>query len=324
MAKKGIIVRDQDAIEAILSYINFCIKMPEEFDRVSLAIIAHYAIIMVHPFADSNHRTGQLLQDFILIESGYPPISLFVDTTPDKYREKLDDVRCTRGRDIRPVIRYLSTSLMNTLKEINSASEEKDPRQIISSGSGSESSKVSESSKEINSASEENYPRQIRSGSESPTEPENKKPRVFSSCTSSSSCYTEPETARGEDNDTFNRQLTPIFFDASLLEDSVFNPAISVHLPSRNDDLFPSSSELNDGHSSKSSLQEDNKVSKFGLGCLFKEALREFNPQLLLYDNSYPPSPPAVVDPSVPSKAGLSLLFKAALGEFNPELLKYD
>ena len=45
---------------------------------VERAAEAHYRFVSIHPFSDGNGRVGRLLQNLLLIQSGYPAITLLV------------------------------------------------------------------------------------------------------------------------------------------------------------------------------------------------------------------------------------------------------
>ena len=40
---------------------------------VTVAALAHYKLVSIHPFVDENGRTARLLMNLILIQNGYPP-----------------------------------------------------------------------------------------------------------------------------------------------------------------------------------------------------------------------------------------------------------
>ena len=49
----------------------------EERDNLESAIYTHLAIAGIQPFDDGNKRTSRLIQDAILVESGYPPAIIY-------------------------------------------------------------------------------------------------------------------------------------------------------------------------------------------------------------------------------------------------------
>ena len=81
---------------------RFCKWLHEEFhfgksqhfiDSVIQAIVTHVYIEWIHPFADSNGRTGRLVEFYVLLRSGTPDIASHIlsnfynDTRPEYYRQ---------------------------------------------------------------------------------------------------------------------------------------------------------------------------------------------------------------------------------------------
>ena len=48
-----------------------------------LSCIFHYEFVFIHPFKDGNGRMARLMMNYVLISSGYLPLSI-----PLKYREQ--------------------------------------------------------------------------------------------------------------------------------------------------------------------------------------------------------------------------------------------
>ena len=46
---------------------------------VEFAAIAHYKLVVIHPFYDGNGRTSRLLMNWILMQAGFPPVTIRVE-----------------------------------------------------------------------------------------------------------------------------------------------------------------------------------------------------------------------------------------------------
>jgi hypothetical protein len=103
-------------------------------DVVTLASIAHYGLVLnvfiikkiivekqirLQAFTEGNHRTGQLLQNFLLMSGGYPPMHLY---SLKEYYDLDKDAKIrtdyARGVDIRPFIRFLFANLELTMDSV--------------------------------------------------------------------------------------------------------------------------------------------------------------------------------------------------------------
>lgn len=60
-------------------------KLPTITDPLTQATTLHHGISHIHPFADGNGRTARLAMNFILLASGYPPISIAPEIRIDYY-----------------------------------------------------------------------------------------------------------------------------------------------------------------------------------------------------------------------------------------------
>jgi Fic family protein len=71
---------------------------------------------MLQAFPEANHRTGRLLQDFILMDSGYPPV--FISDIP-KYEKIIRNISDKPGSDLRPFIRFIYDCLKETIEIVS-------------------------------------------------------------------------------------------------------------------------------------------------------------------------------------------------------------
>ena len=98
-------------MEEFVSWINSgeALRMhPIEF-----AAIAHYRLVVIHPFYDGNGRTSRLLMNLILMQAGYPPVAIQIDDRL-RYYETLE---LANNGDIRPFIRFIAECTERTLDE---------------------------------------------------------------------------------------------------------------------------------------------------------------------------------------------------------------
>ena len=87
---------------------------------IEFAAIAHYKLVVIHPFYDGNGRTSRLLMNLILMQAGYPPVAIQIDDRL-RYYETLE---LANNGDIRPFIRFIAECTERTLDEYLSATME--------------------------------------------------------------------------------------------------------------------------------------------------------------------------------------------------------
>ncbi|CAI5449306.1 unnamed protein product [Caenorhabditis angaria] len=73
-------------------------------DPIEKAAIAHYKLVLVHPFTDGNGRTARLLLNLIMMRSGFPPVILPVETRAEYY----SSLHVANLGDLRPFVRYVA------------------------------------------------------------------------------------------------------------------------------------------------------------------------------------------------------------------------
>ena len=84
---------------------------------VELAARAHYRLVHIHPFYDGNGRTARLLMNYILMQAGYPPVSVRMADRQHYYRH----LEAANGGDVRPFVRFIARCTDRTLDEYLSA-----------------------------------------------------------------------------------------------------------------------------------------------------------------------------------------------------------
>ncbi len=97
--------------------LNFYSKYKKKLHPLSLAVIFHHKFEKIHPFADGNGRTGRMIINLILIESGYPPL-IIAKSQRGKYLDML--ARCDKidlekvGTEYDGLIEYIAKSLIKS------------------------------------------------------------------------------------------------------------------------------------------------------------------------------------------------------------------
>lgn len=71
---------------------------------VEYAALAHYKLVVIHPFYDGNGRTSRLLMNLILMQAGFPPVTIKVQDRLQYY----ETLEMANAGDIRPFIRFIA------------------------------------------------------------------------------------------------------------------------------------------------------------------------------------------------------------------------
>ncbi|XP_057600955.1 protein adenylyltransferase FICD isoform X1 [Hippopotamus amphibius kiboko] len=87
---------------------------------VEFAALAHYKLVHIHPFVDGNGRTSRLLMNLILMQAGYPPVSVRKEQRAEYYHV-LEDAN---DGDVRPFIRFIAKCTETTLDTLLFATTE--------------------------------------------------------------------------------------------------------------------------------------------------------------------------------------------------------
>ncbi|XP_063769360.1 protein adenylyltransferase FICD isoform X2 [Pseudophryne corroboree] len=78
---------------------------------VEFAALAHYKLVYIHPFVDGNGRTCRLLMNLILMQAGYPPITIRKEQRSEYYLV----LELANEGDVRPFIRFIAKCTETTL-----------------------------------------------------------------------------------------------------------------------------------------------------------------------------------------------------------------
>lgn len=79
---------------------------------ILLAAEFHYKFIRIHPFDDGNGRTVRILMNFILMQSGYPPVVIKTEDKASYYAV----LRQADAGMIEPFIEYIAKNLCHSLE----------------------------------------------------------------------------------------------------------------------------------------------------------------------------------------------------------------
>lgn len=87
---------------------------------VEFAALAHYKLVYIHPFIDGNGRTSRLLMNLILMQAGYPPITIRKEQRSEYYHV----LEVANEGDVRPFIRFIAKCTEVTLDTLLFATTE--------------------------------------------------------------------------------------------------------------------------------------------------------------------------------------------------------
>ena len=85
----------------------------DQLHPIQLAALAHYTLVAIHPFYDGNGRTSRLLMNLILMQAGYPPVTILKEDKHLYYQH----LETANDGDVRPFIRFIAKCTEDTLDE---------------------------------------------------------------------------------------------------------------------------------------------------------------------------------------------------------------
>lgn len=107
-------------------------KNSNKLHPVELASIAHHRLVYIHPFSDGNGRTARLLMNLILMQKGYPMVTILKNDR-QKYYRALDKADRGNNGDIRKIVAQAVERSMNIyLKVIQSEDSPKEKLVLLS------------------------------------------------------------------------------------------------------------------------------------------------------------------------------------------------
>lgn len=84
---------------------------PDKLDPVSLSAVAHLEFEKAHPFIDGNGRVGRIIQNFLLMASGYLPIIIRINER-GRYFRALEESGVLGRPD--PFIRFIKMKVLDS------------------------------------------------------------------------------------------------------------------------------------------------------------------------------------------------------------------
>lgn len=108
-------------VELLMDQFEDWLNSPDVIDLhpVEYAAIAHYRLVYIHPFVDGNGRTARLLMNFILMQHGFPPVSVELQHRWEYY----ETLNAANTGDLRPFIRFIARCTSKTLGDYLDAAE---------------------------------------------------------------------------------------------------------------------------------------------------------------------------------------------------------
>ncbi len=84
----------------------------DDIDPILLASEFHFKYVSIHPFDDGNGRTARILMNFILMQSGYPPVIIKTEDKENYY----STLRQADAGILEPFVNYIANNLIHSLE----------------------------------------------------------------------------------------------------------------------------------------------------------------------------------------------------------------
>ena len=97
---------------------------PTSWDSVVRAIVVHFYVVSIHPFADGNGRTSRAVESYLLYQSGvnargfYSLANFYYRNRPE-YIEQLNQARFRWDPDLTPFVRFALEGLVEELESVH-------------------------------------------------------------------------------------------------------------------------------------------------------------------------------------------------------------
>ena len=99
--------------------------LPQDWDPVVRAIVAHFYVVSIHPFGDGNGRTARGIESYLLYQAGvnargFYSLANYYYRRRDEYIGLLDHVRFSTNGDLTPFVLFALQGLMEELETVHS------------------------------------------------------------------------------------------------------------------------------------------------------------------------------------------------------------
>lgn len=92
-------------------FVDWMKSNKKKYHPVELAALAHHRLVHIHPFVDGNGRTARLLMNLLLMQQGYPLVSILKNDRK-KYYDALD--KADRGNEA-PLMQFIAQAVERSL-----------------------------------------------------------------------------------------------------------------------------------------------------------------------------------------------------------------
>ena len=98
--------------------------VPNTWDPVLKAIIAHFYVVSIHPFGDGNGRTSRAVESFLLYKAGvnvrgYYSLANYYYQHRDEYIYRLNEIQMRGGSDLTPFASFALKGLVQELEAVH-------------------------------------------------------------------------------------------------------------------------------------------------------------------------------------------------------------
>ncbi len=111
--------------ELMRQFVDWFQREPQaSWDRVARAVVAHFYVVSIHPFADGNGRTGRAVESFILYQAGvntrgFYSLANYYYRLRGEYFRHLDQARSTPDTDLTPLVLFAARGLVEELEGVS-------------------------------------------------------------------------------------------------------------------------------------------------------------------------------------------------------------
>ena len=112
----------RDMMAGFFSWFNG--GLPNSWDPVLRAIVAHFYVVSIHPFGDGNGRTARAVESFLLYKAGvnvrgYYSLANYYYQNRDDYIYHLNDIQMRGGVDLTPFASFALKGLVHELEAVH-------------------------------------------------------------------------------------------------------------------------------------------------------------------------------------------------------------